>query len=194
MSVAQVATRSLHLPITVHGAPHARPHAIICSTKKSYHQLILSWCAAWAWSFVVTFTETFLGNDHSRNNPLSLTLEPTEGTRSPDYSGPGYWANRIRILCIPRRPRRMHGLRPQLERWVPTIRNAKKNRSRTRLRKRNPSAPIYPQLKLTMNTYVFVLSSTVLSIAAFSYHEALEILVKAVGIDAAADYLFSELN
>ena len=45
-----------------------------------------------------------------------------------------------------------------------------------------------------MNNYVFVLSSTVLSIAAFSYHEALEILVKAVGIDAAADYLFSELN
>ena len=45
-----------------------------------------------------------------------------------------------------------------------------------------------------MNNYVFVLSSTVLSIAAFSYHEALEILVKAVGIDEAADYLFSELN
>jgi len=45
-----------------------------------------------------------------------------------------------------------------------------------------------------MNTYIFVLSSTVMSIAAFSYHQALEILVQAVGIDAAADYLFSEIN
>ena len=45
-----------------------------------------------------------------------------------------------------------------------------------------------------MNNYIFVLSTSVLSIAAFSYHEALEILVKAVGIDAARDYLFSELN
>ena len=45
-----------------------------------------------------------------------------------------------------------------------------------------------------MNTYIFVLSTSVLSIAAFSYHEALEILVQAVGIDAAADYLFSEIN
>jgi hypothetical protein len=45
-----------------------------------------------------------------------------------------------------------------------------------------------------MNNYIFVLSTSVLSIAAFSYHEALEILVKAVGIDEASDYLFSELN
>ena len=45
-----------------------------------------------------------------------------------------------------------------------------------------------------MNNYIFVLKTSVLSIAAFSYHEALEILVKAVGIDAARDYLFSELN
>jgi hypothetical protein len=45
-----------------------------------------------------------------------------------------------------------------------------------------------------MNTYVFVLSTSVLSIAASSYHQALEILVSAVGIDAASDYLFSELN
>ena len=45
-----------------------------------------------------------------------------------------------------------------------------------------------------MNNYVFVLKKTVISIAAFSYHQALEILVKAVGIDEAADYLFSELN
>ncbi len=45
-----------------------------------------------------------------------------------------------------------------------------------------------------MNTYIFVLKTSILSIAAFSYHQALEILVQAVGIDAAADYLFSELN
>jgi hypothetical protein len=45
-----------------------------------------------------------------------------------------------------------------------------------------------------MNNYIFVLSSTVLSIAACSYHEALEILVFSVGIDSARDYLFSELN
>ena len=45
-----------------------------------------------------------------------------------------------------------------------------------------------------MNNYIFVLPTRILSIAAFSYHEALEILVKAVGIDEAADYLFSELN
>jgi len=45
-----------------------------------------------------------------------------------------------------------------------------------------------------MNTYIFVLSSTVMSIAAFSYHQALEILVQAVGIDAARDYLFSPIN
>jgi len=45
-----------------------------------------------------------------------------------------------------------------------------------------------------MNTYIFVLSTSVLSIAAFSYHQALEILVQAVGIDAASDYLFSETN
>jgi len=45
-----------------------------------------------------------------------------------------------------------------------------------------------------MNTYVFVLKTSILSIAAFSYHQALEILVQAVGIDAAADYLFSEIN
>ena len=46
----------------------------------------------------------------------------------------------------------------------------------------------------TMNTYIFVLSTSVLSIAAFSYHQALEILVQAVGIDAASDYLFSPIN
>ena len=45
-----------------------------------------------------------------------------------------------------------------------------------------------------MNNYVFVIKKTVISIAAFSYHEALEILVFSVGIDAARDYLFSELN
>ena len=45
-----------------------------------------------------------------------------------------------------------------------------------------------------MNNYVFVLSTSVLSIAAFSYHEALEILVFSVGIDEARDYLFSELG
>jgi hypothetical protein len=45
-----------------------------------------------------------------------------------------------------------------------------------------------------MNTYIFVLSTSVLSIAAFSYHQALEILVQAVGIDAASDYLFSPIN
>ncbi len=44
-----------------------------------------------------------------------------------------------------------------------------------------------------MNTYIFVLSTSVLSIAAFSYHQALEILVKAVGIDEASDYLYTEL-
>ena len=52
------------------------------------------------------------------------------------------------------------------------------------------TSPINP----LMNTYIFVLSTSVLSIAAFSYHQALEILVQAVGIDAAADYLFSEIN
>ena len=45
-----------------------------------------------------------------------------------------------------------------------------------------------------MNNYVFVLKKSVLSIAAFSYHQALEILVQAVGIDAAGDYLFSPIN
>jgi aromatic ring-cleaving dioxygenase len=45
-----------------------------------------------------------------------------------------------------------------------------------------------------MNTYVFVLATSVLSIAACSYHQALEILVHAVGVDDASDYLFSELN
>ena len=48
-------------------------------------------------------------------------------------------------------------------------------------------------IKLTMNNYIFVLKTSVLSIAACSYNEALEILVFSVGIDEAADYLFSEL-
>ena len=132
-------------------------------------------------------------HDHSRNHSISLTLEPKKGTRSQINSGPDCRANRIRILRCPRRARRMHGLRPQLEGRVPTIRHAGKIRSLARLRKRNSRPPIYPQLN-PMNNYVFVLSSTVLSIAAFSYHEALEILVFSVGIDEARDYLFSELN
>jgi hypothetical protein len=45
----------------------------------------------------------------------------------------------------------------------------------------------------TMNNYVFVIKKTVISIAAFSYHQALEILVATVGIDSASPYLFSEL-
>ena len=48
-------------------------------------------------------------------------------------------------------------------------------------------------IKLIMNNYVFVLKKTVISIAAFSYHQALEILVQTVGIDSASPYLFSEL-
>ena len=44
-----------------------------------------------------------------------------------------------------------------------------------------------------MNNYVFVIKKTVISIAAFSYHQALEILVQTVGIDSASPYLFSEL-
>ena len=132
-------------------------------------------------------------NDHLRNHQISLTLQSTEGTRSPINSGPGTRANRIRVLRCPRRAGRVHRIRSQLARWT-SNRHAQEIRSLSRLRKRNFSTPVHPQLKLTMNNYVFVLSSTVLSIAAFSYHEALEILVFSVGIDAARDYLFSELN
>ena len=54
------------------------------------------------------------------------------------------------------------------------------------------SSPPNP-IQLIMNNYVFVLKKTVISIAAFSYHQALEILVATVGIDSASPYLFSEL-
>jgi hypothetical protein len=45
-----------------------------------------------------------------------------------------------------------------------------------------------------MNTYIFVLKTNIVSIAAYSYNEALEGLVHAVGVDDASDYLYTELS
>ena len=45
-----------------------------------------------------------------------------------------------------------------------------------------------------MNTYIFVLKTNIISIAAYSYNEALEGLVHAVGVEDAADYLYTELS